>query len=85
MSERKIGRDECRLEGQLLVPCTPLDRATEYQGHYRKGLSIMPITNRQLERIKDYVIVKGGDYKKDGIVCNYCPFCGKSVYDRNAS
>ncbi len=78
----------CSMDGKLIKPCTILAKATsDYQGHYKKGLSIMPITQltddengkKTFVHTKDYLIVKNGEYQKKGIVCAYCPFCGSKV------
>lgn len=80
---------ECSMDGMLIKPCTILAKATsDYQGYYKKGLSIMPITQltenaqgkKDFVRTRDYLIVKNGEYQKKGIVCHYCPFCGAKVY-----
>lgn len=51
----------------------------------------MPITrltrddkgHANFEHVKDFLIVKNGEYQKKGIRCNYCPFCGASVYNND--
>lgn len=71
---------DCEMKDGLLTPCVTLAKAaSDYQGHYKKGLSVMPITQfrgGEFKHVKDYVIVKNGEFAKNGIVCNYCPFCG---------
>lgn len=74
-------KEDCALVDGLIKPCEALEKATsDYQGHHKKGLSILPISNREFKTVKHYLIVKNGEFQKNGIICNYCPFCGGKVY-----
>lgn len=86
-----MDKENCKLVNNLIVPCPALAKVTtDYNGHYKKGMSIMPITRIQEKEnggadfvhAKDLLLVKNGEYEKTGIICNYCPFCGESVYER---
>lgn len=78
-------QSKCTVENRLIKPCQTLSEVTsDYQGHYKKGMSIMPLTqliDKDFVHTKDYLIVKNGQYAKKGIVCNFCPFCGEKVYE----
>ena len=77
--------NKCIVEEHLIKPCVALKEVTsDYQGHYKKGMSIMPINqliSNNFVHVKDYLIVKNGQHAKKGLVCNYCPFCGEKVYE----
>lgn len=83
---------ECTMDGLLIKPCDLLARATsDYQAHYKKGLSIMPIVQlvenaegkKDFVNTRDYLIVKNGEFQKNGVLCHFCPFCGCDVYGEN--
>lgn len=92
MSETALDpKRDCVIKDGLITPCEALANTTsDYQGHYKKGMSIMPITQlvdkpeggKDFKHVKDYLIVKNGKYQKNGIVCHFCPFCGKTVYQK---
>lgn len=75
------------MNGTIIEPCDALAEVTsDYQGHYKKGISIMPISTKSIVdgRVEfnhtiDYLIAKNGRHEKKGIVCSYCPFCGEYV------
>jgi hypothetical protein len=31
------------------------------------------------EQTRSYAVLKQGEFKKDGIVANFCPFCGEPI------
>lgn len=76
----------CKLENGLIDPCVSLAEVTsDYDGHHKKGMSILPISNRRLEVVKHYLIVKNGKFQKNGLLCLFCPFCGERVYEPEAT
>lgn len=65
---------ECTLSGDILNPCWMLEKLA-CDGDAVEFLEIVNIETHQATR--KYTSVKSGEYRKRGIVFNYCPFCGK--------
>lgn len=72
----------CRIEGRFLHPCSSLNRALEV-GHSQsrsKGLFLDTFINLSTgEPTMSFVRLKLGDFMKEGVVTNFCPFCGINI------
>jgi hypothetical protein len=67
-------------EGRFVDPCDSLDAASEY-GHptrRSKGLFAWALSNPNGPTRTMYG-VKSGEYVKEGMVFNFCPFCGANI------
>lgn len=57
--------------------CDPLIKAVESKNHSRfKGIKFINLGTLGTE-----ITLISGDFKKPGIVLNYCPFCGGHLRD----
>lgn len=83
MGEKVKGNYPCLIEGRFVRPCTSLTRALEGQSSgagRSKGLFLEHIMNLTTgEYSMSFVKLKQGEFLKDGIVINCCPFCGINI------
>ena len=71
----------CKVEDGLITLCPSLGKAIVGTGH-AKGLNFVNIVNvESLETVSQFVSLKGGELPKQGIVINWCPFCGTNLSD----
>lgn len=75
----------CRLEGDLLSFCKSLGRLFDYGKHHTSN-GIHHITIKDFETgeiVRDLVTVNAPAYKPNGVVLNFCPFCGEPLLSAN--
>lgn len=46
------------------------------EDHHKKGLSLAPIGSRDTDGLFFIPIIRNGEYSRNGIIVQYCPFCG---------
>ena len=46
------------------------------EDHHKKGLSLAPIGSTKHDGVYFIPILRNGEYARNGIMINYCPFCG---------
>lgn len=65
----------CSVEdGNFVRPCSTLQKVLGGQ------VRLVVLTNlKTLKRSRSFIVMKAGDFKKDGIVFNCCPFCGERI------
>ena len=74
---------KCRIEDRFLRPCTTLDECVDmYMSSERgKGFALLSLSNMTIGKIvANRPIIKLGPYRKNGIIMNYCPFCGEQTF-----
>ena len=73
--------NKCVIQGDKVVPCDTLNNAVDnLYTRCRKGIFELLVTSILLDdwSVKGYG-VKSGKYVKQGIMFNYCPFCGTDI------
>ena len=53
--------------------CQGMSRAMEFSG---KGLRVLTLSDMEANDARHLATLFSGDFKKRGIIINYCPFCG---------
>lgn len=76
MSEYK----KCSVADGILEPCVSLNRAMDYGT--KKGITLLEVYDfKEQKTSRTMAVLRSGDFVKNGIVINYCPFCGNSIAD----
>ena len=73
---------QCRVEDNLLQPCTGLGRACNQRGQGIRIQTLMDMNTGKLTR--SFAVLRSGDFAKNGIVLNVCPFCGERISEHVA-
>ena len=79
-------QEKCAIENGILHPCSELDKAIadEYPSQ-QKGVILMNIRNLTpgsgFKVTRSAAVLRSGDLDKNGVIMNYCPFCGVSIAD----
>jgi hypothetical protein len=61
--------------------CDGLSRAIDAHGLARRALSAEHVINAKNGRsVRTLLVLRSGEFRKDGVVVNYCPFCGTQVH-----
>lgn len=78
MSDLKV---KCDVSRKHVDPCSALSNSVEAVGHSRgKGIVVWETVNVETSKSARRMYgVKSGDFKKDGVVFNFCPFCGTDL------
>ena len=83
MSEK---RKACTIDGKRVKPCWALDETvggTAFDNH--KGVVVWTLMNEETGgRALTLYGVRSGKYAKNGLVFNFCPFCGNPVNNSGA-
>lgn len=68
-------------DGKHIKPCRLLTAAFEFNSPpNKKGIIQYQLHNHQTGKpSRTYFIAKSGDYKKNGLALNFCPFCGEEI------
>ena len=70
---------KCTSENKMLKPCSTLSKAMEGLANSRaKGISLIVLSVHGTPS-RSAAVLRSGDFKKDGIIINFCPFCGENV------
>lgn len=80
--EKLKGHYPCKIEGKFLRPCSALSRIIEDapSGGRAKGFFLDTYMNLKTgEMTMSFVRIKLGEWLKNGIVANFCPFCGVNI------
>ena len=67
----------CHVENGELVMCSGLAAVTE--SNCRKGIKSQLMMNFKTGKEWYICVAHSGDYVKNGLVMNWCPFCGKDI------
>jgi len=74
-------RKKCYVQDDIIMPCKLLDKALEGVSlSKRAGLSLLVLSNG--ETGKTGILLRSGDYHREGVIINYCPFCGTPIADQ---
>lgn len=72
-------KSKCKLTASKLSLCEGLQKSIQEQR--RGGITEEIILNiRTGKNIRRLLVLRSGDFRKNGIVLNYCPFCGEQIY-----
>lgn len=69
----EVKYNPCSIEAGQLIPCISLNKIVD-----NKAVKTLVIENGGQESLKG-IFIKSGEYKRIGIVLNFCPFCGKPI------
>ena len=70
---------KCAVIDDDVKPCGALRRALE-DGQNRKGLIYRMYFNmKTMKPSRSQILVKSGDFVKNGVTVNFCPFCGENI------
>jgi hypothetical protein len=76
--EKNKEATKCKVVDGKIKPCKFLNKAIELG--VKKGFVIRETLDLEKHKIKDsFVGYKGGEYGKNGVVINFCPFCGEEI------
>lgn len=71
-------RKKCSVKNKIVTTCETLGKSL-VDSHCR-GVSYQQIFDLEKATItKSFVQIRSGDFQKNGIVVNYCPFCGVKI------
>ncbi len=77
-SEIMKTRNKCEVKNNRVLLCSTLMKSTNLSG--RSGIYVQTLSNIETgQPTRSYVIAKSGIFKTNGIVLNYCPFCGEKI------
>lgn len=68
-------------DGRHIIPCRMLTSVFEDNSPpSNKGIIQYQLHNNQTGKpSRTFFIAKSGDYKKNGLALNFCPFCGEKI------
>jgi hypothetical protein len=76
-------------DGKYVVPCTPLDKATEYgnprgkqRGVWEWRLYHIDMNAKSMDMdspSRSFFGIKSGEYTERGLAFHFCPFCGVDI------
>lgn len=73
---------KCFVENGILNPCPTLEKAFEETNSNKKGVSLFVLTNIDTGTVsRTTATLRSGDLPRNGVIINYCPFCGESIAD----
>lgn len=77
---------KCAVTDGVLAPCTGFDSVIADYGTRGNGVTILPIRNlTTLKVTRTCAVLRSGNTHKNGIIMNYCPFCGTSIAEHMKS
>jgi hypothetical protein len=59
----------------VVQECWAITKAAN-TSHARRGLDMSQFVNLEGRVTRTLAVLYNGDFKKNGVVLNYCPFCG---------
>lgn len=78
-----MDRKTCEVAEGILTPCPVLETAID--GNYtsrRKGVTLIELVNMETSAVtRSGVVLRSGNLGKNGVLLNYCPFCGTPIGD----
>jgi hypothetical protein len=77
MKNNSLISKSCHVEKGELFLCSGLQAVTEID--CRKGVKTQLLLNFKTGEETYVFVLHSGDYVKNGLVMNYCPFCGKDI------
>lgn len=78
MQLTEVHRDYCRIEDGILYPCRAMNDALQ-EGR-AKGIEYLEVWDfKQYKVSKSMAVIHSGKLPKEGVVANYCPFCGVPI------
>jgi hypothetical protein len=71
-------------DGKYVVPCSPLDKVTEYGNPRGKQRGVWEwrlysIREDMDEPTRSFFGIKSGEYTERGLAFHFCPFCGVDI------
>lgn len=66
----------CKATKRGVTPCSVLSQAIQSHG----CLTAEFVVNFKGKTIKTIYVLHSGDFRGNGIVVNFCPFCGEKIY-----
>jgi hypothetical protein len=83
MSTKKKGSIKCSMREKVFPePCSGLLQILESIHPRSTGKGITKLAYTDLETLKPsrtFIIAKLGEHKKNGLILNFCPFCGERI------
>lgn len=71
---------KCTVTDGIITPCTGFDSVISIDGSRGKGVTLLHIRNlATLEVTRTFAVLRSGTIRKNGIIMNYCPFCGEAI------
>lgn len=74
---------KCKIiKSGLLAPCLSLFKSIQLSSNVGNGKGIFHIQTVNMKNMnptRTLIGVKSGEYSKEGVVFNFCPFCGKKI------
>lgn len=75
--------NKCTLseDGKIIAACARLAEATEFDQPRgkKKGVFLWDFENAKTGARRTMYGVKSGTFVKDGLLFNFCPFCGEKI------
>ncbi len=66
----------CKKNGTFIEVCKAVSKAIDH----RKGFYLQELTNLETgKRSSDRLILKTGEFRKNGVALNVCPFNGEDI------
>lgn len=65
----------CELNGRLITPCAAVAQAHDQA----RGFYIQNIMGGTEGVVEQWLLLKAGKFRKDGIVLSFCPFTGNCI------
>lgn len=64
-----------------LEPCPSLNTALADEANDRRpGMSLFVLTNINTGEVtRSGVVIRSGVHRKQGVIANFCPFCGEDI------
>lgn len=78
----KLAYHPCQIENRFIRPCPSLNRIIESSASAgrAKGFFLDTLMNLKTgELTRSFIRIKLGEFVKNGVVANFCPFCGKNI------
>lgn len=78
-----MDQTKCEISDGILAPCTALsDAMSDTYISGRKGVTLLEVWNMEtMEITRTGAVLRSGNLGKNGVLMNYCPFCGASIGD----
>lgn len=71
--------DRCQIVNGILHPCETMDKALQ-ENYTAKGIGYLEIRNLTTRKVtKSVAVIHSGNLPKQGLVANFCPFCGADI------